>query len=113
MLGHRIELAPAPGTVTVRAGDAVLARSDAAIELREGRLPPRYYVPREDVRMELLHPSDTTSHCPFKGDAIYWSADGVPDVAWTYEDPLAGVAEIAGHLAFYDDRAEITIAENP
>jgi uncharacterized protein (DUF427 family) len=113
-LPHRIQVSPAPGTVTVRAGDVVLATSGRALELREGGLPPRYYLPPEDVRMDLLEPTDSSSRCPWKGNARYWSArvgaDTLEDVAWAYDDPLDDVAQIARHIAFYDDRVELTVA---
>ena len=74
MSAHRISTNPSESHVRVEANGQVLAESDRAIELHETGLPTRYYLPREDVRMELLTPTDTTSFCPFKGDAPYYSA---------------------------------------
>jgi uncharacterized protein (DUF427 family) len=105
---HAIEITPFGGRVRVRVGAAIVADTAHALMLHEGTLPPVFYLPRGDVHMERLVPSATTSRCPFKGDACYFSAPGGPvDVAWSYERPLPGVAEIAGHLAFYPGKAEI------
>ena len=76
MGAHRITTHPFTGHVRVERDGQVLAASDRAIALDETGLPTRYYLPREDVRMDLLTPSETTSHCPFKGDATYFSAPG-------------------------------------
>lgn len=62
----------------------------------------RYYLPAEDVRTELLTPSDTRTHCPFKGDASYWSLAEATDLVWAYPEPLAQVAQIKDHFCFYD-----------
>ena len=73
---HRITTRPSERQVRVESGGQVLAESNRAIELDETGLPTRFYLPREDVRMDLLTPTDTTSLCPFKGDASYFSAPG-------------------------------------
>lgn len=106
---HAIEIAPFGGRVRVRVGGEMVADTAHALLLEEGSLPPVFYIPRADVHMDRLTPSATTSHCPFKGDAGYFSAvpDGPADVAWSYEVPLPAAAAIAGHLAFYPDKAEI------
>jgi uncharacterized protein (DUF427 family) len=105
---HAIDIAPFGGRVRVRFGGEIIADSAHALLLEEGSLPPVFYIPRGDVRMERLTPSATRSHCPFKGDAAYFGAkDGASDVAWSYETPIAAAGPIAGHLAFYPDKAEI------
>ncbi|HEX8225050.1 MAG TPA: DUF427 domain-containing protein [Allosphingosinicella sp.] len=105
---HKIDIAPFAGRVRVRVGGEILADTAHALLLEEGSLPPVFYVPRGDVHMERFAPSPTTSHCPFKGDASYLSVEGGPaDVAWSYETPLDQVSAIAGHLAFYPDKAEV------
>ena len=96
-------------------GEVVLADTASPVALAETGLPLRWYVPPGDVRMELLEPSDTTSVCPFKGTASYWSArlpDGtvVPDVAWGYLDPIPACEAIRGHLCFYDDKASVAVS---
>ena len=105
---HAIEITPFGGRVRVRVGGEIVADTAHALVLEEGSLPPVFYVPRGDAHMERLAPSRTTSRCPFKGDASYFSAlAGPADVAWSYESPLPAVAAIAGHLAFYPDKVEI------
>jgi uncharacterized protein (DUF427 family) len=105
---HEIEMAPFGGRVRVRLGDEIVADTSHALLLKEGSLPPVFYVPRGDVHMERLAASATASHCPFKGDASYFSAaNGPADVAWSYETPLPAASAIAGHLAFYPDKVEI------
>jgi uncharacterized protein (DUF427 family) len=78
--------------------------------LFETGLPVRYYLPREDVRMDLLEPTATASQCAYKGEASYWSArvgDRVfRDVAWCYREPLALAAQVAGLVAFFQERAD-------
>ena len=108
MSAHRISTTPSESHVRVEANGQVLAESDRAVELHETGLPTRYYLPREDVRMELLTPTDTTSHCPFKGDASYFSLKGGPQNAvWSYERPFDEMAAIRDYLAFYPDKLEI------
>jgi uncharacterized protein (DUF427 family) len=97
---HRIGTRPSSRRVRVEHDGVVLADSTRAIELEETGAPTRYYLPREDVRTDLLTPSETTSHCPFKGDATYFSAPGAPDAFWVYESPAESDAlPIAGRLA--------------
>lgn len=95
----------------LRAGGAVLGETKAALELREGDYPAVMYFPREDIAMALFEKSDTTSVCPFKGDAVYYSIQTksvlIKDAAWSYEAPKAGVEAIAGHLAFYGDKVVV------
>lgn len=79
----------------------VLADSTRPLVLRETGCPPRYYIPAEDVRLDLLAPSETHTHCPFKGDASYWSLPDAADLVWAYPDPKPQVAEIKDHLCFY------------
>ena len=105
---HRISTRPSTKHVRVELDGQVLAESDRAVELEETGLPTRYYLPREDVRMDLLTPSDTTSHCPFKGDATYFSAPGAADAFWIYEAPSEDDARpIAGLLAPWPGRVEV------
>ena len=108
---HKITTRPSLRHVRVLAGDGtVLAETDKAVELDETGLPTRFYIPREDVRTELLTPSETTSHCPFKGDATYFSAPGAPDAFWVYEHPSEEAAEpVAGLLAPWPGRVEVRV----
>ncbi|EFE66954.1 DUF427 domain-containing protein [Streptomyces sp. NWU49] len=100
--GHRITIEPGDRHVRVVHGDRVLARSDRALVLKETGCPDRYYIPPEDVRLDLLTPSATRTHCPFKGTASYWSLPDAADLVWAYPDPKPEVAEIKDHLCFYD-----------
>jgi uncharacterized protein (DUF427 family) len=110
-LGHRITTRPSLSHVRVESADGtVLAETTRAVELDETGLPTRYYIPRDDVRLELLEPSDTTSHCPFKGDATYFSAPHAKDAFWVYEDPSEEDAlPIAGLLAPWPGRVEVIV----
>jgi uncharacterized protein (DUF427 family) len=107
---HRITTRPSSRRVRVESGGQLIAESARAVELDETGLPTRYYLPREDVRTELLTPSQTTSHCPFKGDATYVSAPGAKDAFWVYEAPSETDAQpIAGMLAPWPGRVDVWI----
>ncbi len=111
---HRITTHPSTRHVRVLSGGVVLADSRRAVELHEGRLPTRYYLPREDVRTECLTPSTTRTHCPFKGDASYWSAPDAPDAFWCYEQPSQPAAlPVAGMLAPWPGRVEVLVDGEP
>ncbi|MBW1603631.1 DUF427 domain-containing protein [Streptomyces sp. JJ66] len=100
--GHRVRVEQGERHVRAAVGGQVLAESHRPVLLHETGLPVRYYLPPQDVRMDLLVPSATTTSCPFKGTASYWSLPDSPaDVAWAYREPRAEVAAIAGHLCFY------------
>jgi uncharacterized protein (DUF427 family) len=106
---HRVSTNPSTRHVRVEHEGTVLADTRRAVELHETGHRTRFYIPREDVRMDLLEPSDTTSHCPFKGDATYFSAPGAPDAFWVYEEPDQPDAEpIAGLLAPWPGRVTVT-----
>ncbi|MFJ1971694.1 DUF427 domain-containing protein [Streptomyces sp. NPDC087903] len=100
--GHTITIEHGTQHVRVVHGDRVLAESDRPLVLRETGSPVRYYLPVEDVRLELLAPSDTHTYCPFKGTASYWSLPDAADLVWGYPDPKPDVAEIKDHLCFYE-----------
>ena len=111
---HPITIEPTPGRVVVRVRDQVVADSRQALTLQESTYPAVQYIPMADVDQSVLRRTDTSTYCPFKGDASYYSVqtpDGgvVDDVIWTYEKPYAAVAEIGDHVAFYPDRAEVTV----
>ena len=72
------------------------------------RLPVRFYLPAEDVRTDLLQPSDKQTFCAYKGQASYWSLDG-EDVAWTYVEPLREAAEVTGRVAFFNEHADVVV----
>jgi uncharacterized protein (DUF427 family) len=110
-MADHIKIRKAPGKWVVRAGGAVLGESNDALELSEGDYPPVIYFPRADIAMSFLEPSDTTSHCPWKGDASYFSiptkSTVIKDAAWSYENPIDEVAAIKDHVAFYTDRVTV------
>ena len=107
---HRVSTRPSTRHVRVEQDGQVLAESDRAVELSETGLPTRFYLPREDVRTDLLTASATTSYCPFKGDATYFSAPGCPDAFWTYEAPTeADARPIAGLLAPDPGSADVRV----
>jgi uncharacterized protein (DUF427 family) len=109
-VAHRITTNPSERHIRVESKGEVLAESDRAIELHETGLPTRYYLPREDVRMDRLTSTDTTSHCPFKGDATYFSAPDAEDAFWVYEDPSEEDAlPIAGLVAPWPGRVEVIV----
>ncbi len=105
-MADHIRIRPADGTWTVRAGGAVLAETDAALELTEGSYPPVIYFPRDAIAMAFLERTQTRTTCPHKGEANYFSIvtknTVLKDAAWSYEDPKPGVEAIKDHLAFYE-----------
>lgn len=107
---HPITVEPSRERVIVRAGGRVIADTRASLILREAAYPPVRYVPRGDVDMAALSHSTNRTHCPYKGDASYFSipagGDRAVDAVWTYEAPHDAVALIACHLAFYPDRMD-------
>lgn len=112
--GHRVSVAPATQHVRVTLDDVAIADSRRARALDETGLPTRFYIPPEDVRLDLLESSDTVTRCPFKGLAAYRSArvgdHVVQDVAWIYDGELQPAAEdIRGYLSFYPDRVHVTV----
>jgi uncharacterized protein (DUF427 family) len=110
---HQITITPAGRHVVATLDGEILAVSDRAMVLDETGLRPRYYFPREDVRMELLEPTSTESTCPFKGQASYWSVKVGgkvhEDLVWSYETPIPQAEDVAGLLCFWDEKADMTI----
>ena len=108
---HPITITPNPRRVRVTAGDIVIAETTNALTLKEAKYPAVQYVPRQDANMALLERTDRVTHCPYKGDASYYSvkADGktLDNAIWTYETPFPAMTEISGHLAFYPDKVKI------
>jgi uncharacterized protein (DUF427 family) len=108
---HTITVEPFDGIVNVYFAEAILASSDEALVLREQNYPPVFYIPFKDVYFEFLGRTDTTTHCPFKGDATYWSATAAgefeKDVMWGYENPYDEMLAIKDHGAFYTNKVRI------
>jgi uncharacterized protein (DUF427 family) len=112
---HPITISASPKRVRVSADGVVIAESARALTLKEASYPAVFYIPREDAKLELLSRTDRVTHCPYKGDANYFSVNTAGKVIensiWTYEKPFPAMAEIADHLAFYPDK--VTIEELP
>jgi uncharacterized protein (DUF427 family) len=109
---HRVDVLASSRRVRLELDGQVLAESSRPMLLFETMLPVRYYLPREDIRAELS-PSDTRTYCAYKGQAAYWSvAVGdrvVPDLAWTYQEPLHDAAQVRGLTAFFDERVDVVV----
>jgi uncharacterized protein (DUF427 family) len=107
---HPITIDANPARVVVRVAGRVIADTRNALSLREASYPPVHYIPRADVDMAQLEPTDHSTYCPYKGDASYFSipAGGARSVnaVWSYEHPHDAVAAIREHLAFYLDRVD-------
>ena len=108
---HPISIAPSVQHVRIRAGNVVIADTKRALTLKEANYPSVFYIPREDARLDLVTKTARTTHCPYKGDASYFSinaGDTVLDNAiWSYETPFPAMAEIKDYLAFYPDKVTI------
>jgi uncharacterized protein (DUF427 family) len=110
---HRIDVLTTSRAIRVSLEGVLLADSTDARVLYETSLPARYYLPPEDVRVELLEPSETVTRCAYKGTAAHWSARVgervASDVAWTYEDPLREVEPIRERICFYNERVDLDV----
>ncbi len=98
---------PVGKTLTATFNGEVIATSNKAVNLTEGAFKPVVYFPKEDIRMELLTPTDKVTHCPRKGDASYWTialnGKESENAAWAYEEPTQEAAQgIKGYVAFYN-----------
>lgn len=113
---HPISVAPNPNRVVVTFDGRPIASSSRALTMRESTYPPVHYIPRADVDMSMLERTTHSTHCPYKGDAAYYSLRSAESHAenalWTYEAPYAAVAAIKDHLAFYPKHMD-SIEEQP
>jgi len=113
---HPITLTRNGNRVRVSFAGKTVADTMRALTLKEASYPPVQYIPRADVKMELLKKTAHTSHCPYKGDASYFSIESggktAQNAVWSYEEPFPAMAEIGGYLAFYPDRVD-KIEETP
>jgi uncharacterized protein (DUF427 family) len=107
---HRVDVVATDRHIRVSLEGEVLAETTRALALFESNLPPRWYMPREDVTAEL-RPSDTVTHCPYKGTASYHSIDleGGEDLIWYYEDPLPEVGRIKGLVCFFNEKVDLEL----
>lgn len=113
----RVDALPSTRHVRVLIDGVVVADSVRPTILYETGLPPRYYLPKTDVRMDLLTPSESTTACPYKGWANYWSASvgetTYDDVVWGYRTPLPESEGIAGLVCFYNEQVDLEIDGEP
>jgi uncharacterized protein (DUF427 family) len=113
---HPITITPAPKRWRARFAGQVVADSDHALILQEASYPAVVYFPREDVQMELMSRTDRGTHCPYKGDASYFTlnVDGqaAENAVWTYETPFPAMEAITERVAFYTDRIEVYEADD-
>jgi uncharacterized protein (DUF427 family) len=109
----RIDVLHSSRHVAVEVNGVTVADTHRPTLLFETGLPTRYYIPKVDVRMDLLTPTDTTTGCAYKGFAEYWSVDAggetVADLAWSYATPLPENVKIAGLVAFFNEKADIIV----
>jgi len=112
---HPITITPASGRVVVRFHDTVVADTQNALELKEATYPVVLYIPRADAKLDHYARTDHQSHCPYKGDASYFSLDAggqrAENVVWTYETPFPAMVAIKDHVAFYPN--QVTIEREP
>jgi uncharacterized protein (DUF427 family) len=109
----RIDILHSSRHVEVEVNGVKIADTQRPTLLFETGLPTRYYIPKVDVRMDLLAPTDTTTGCAYKGFARHWSVEAggetVEDLAWSYKTPLPEAIKIAGFVAFYNERADLIV----
>jgi uncharacterized protein (DUF427 family) len=109
----RVQILPSSRHVTIAVDGVLVADTTRPTFLYETHLPRRTYIPKLDVRMDLLVPTSSSSMCPYKGTARYWSlvtpAGEHPDIVWSYPAPFRESAPIAGLMAFYDTRVDVTV----
>ena len=112
---YRVDTLPRRNRVVVRTDSDVIAETLHPILVDEQDHGLVIYVPREDVQMDRLEPTDTVTYCPFKGQAAHWRLTGTdgPDIAWSYEEPFPEVARIEGYVAFYQDRVHVELGQAP
>jgi len=110
---HGFEILSSSQNVKVTRNGEVAAESSHPRILFETSLPPRYYLPAEDVRTDLLRKSDYVTQCPYKGDAQHWhlkmSGDTVEDAAWSLPEPIGEGRKVAGYFCFYPDKVQVEV----
>jgi len=109
----RVDILASSRSVRIELDGVVLAESHSPRILFESHLPPRYYLPLCDLRLELFRPSPTVTHCPYKGAASYLTLDlagqTYPDFAWIYRSPLPESQKVAGLACFYNEKVDLFI----
>ncbi len=111
----RVDAIPSSREVRVVLGGEEVARTRRAHFLFETNLPVRYYIPREDVRSELLQPTASATRCPYKGEAVYWRAEiggrVFEDIVWSYPDPIPECPKIRGLMCFYNENVDAILVD--
>lgn len=111
--GHTVTITPSDAHVVVQVAGVTIADSHRPMRLEETGLPTRWYLPRDDVRMDLFRPTTFSTQCPFKGNASYLTLDldgtAHDGIVWSYEDPIPAASAIAGLLCFYADRVDMLV----
>jgi uncharacterized protein (DUF427 family) len=102
----RVDILASSRNVRVEVDGVTVADSGNPRILFETGLPPRYYLPKTDVRLDLLEHTDTTTQCPYKGQAEYWSIGDHQDIVWSYRTPLPESQKVAGLVAFYNEKVD-------
>ena len=107
---YRVDILPRRNRVVARHDGVLLGESSRTLLVDEQDHGLVFYFPRDDVRLDALQRTDSVSYCPFKGRASYWRlASGGNDVAWSYEQPYPEVGRLAGCVAFYQDRVDVSV----
>ena len=105
---YAVQILPCSGSVRVSFADTVIAESKRALLVRETKHADVFYIPREDVLMDLFERTQHSTYCPFKGHASYWtlSVNGAvsENIVWSYEDPYPEVIDLKDYMSFYTDR---------
>ncbi len=110
----RIDALRSSRHVQVSVDGTPLADTTSPVLLFETGLPTRYYLPRLDINWQQLRPSDTKTQCPYKGiTSSYWSFGDVPNIAWAYDFPLPECHQIAGLVAFYNEKVDLVVDGTP
>jgi uncharacterized protein (DUF427 family) len=109
----RVDILASSRLVRVELDGVVLAESHSPRILFESHLPPRYYLPLSDLRLELFRPSDSVTHCPYKGAATYFTLElagrTYPDFVWIYRSPLPESQKVTGLACFYNEKVDLFI----
>ena len=107
---HPITITPNPRRVRIIAGGKVIAETTSALALKEATYPVVHYIPRKDANMSLLKPTERSTHCPYKGDASYFSIETgdktLENAVWSYQTPFPHMSGITNYLAFYPNKVD-------
>jgi len=105
---HQVAVVPVHDRVVLKLGRETVADTKNALTVYESNYPPRYYFPKADIRMNLLEPTEWETHCPFKGDARYWTVNAgghvIENGAWAYDEPFDETAALTGFISFYAEK---------